>query len=587
MDRDAVREIKDRIDIVELIGETVQLRRAGKSFRGLCPFHPEKTPSFHVSTDRQTYHCFGCGRGGDIYSFVMEREGLSFSEALSMLADRAGVTLERRPERTERGSGVSTAMDTALSFFRSSLAGPGGEGARKYLERRGISPGDAAGFEIGWSPPSWDSLKRELEVSKIPVSDSMAAGLLADNEKRQYDRFRGRIIFPIRDVQGRLIAFGGRIVDGEGAKYINSPEGDLYSKRKNLYLLHSAKQSIRERGRSILVEGYMDAVKLHMAGFTEAVASLGTSLTEEQAALLKRFADQCLICYDADTAGQEATIRGMYILQRSGLDIRVVVLPAEKDPDDLLGESDGARRFQALLQRAEPLPLFHIRVKRSELADESRRTEARREIIRGLAELPPLEANRHLSQVAQGLGILLPEMLDLLRSARAQEANERKKGISPTRSVYKDVEEKIEIETAVETDVDPWESALCFLLWTDEKRRVESSPESVLRLLSDERAKSVAVSILSGDSTAELRSRWAEMSDAFPMRLISSGWAHCEKNGDSAELWEIVVSALEGKKVRARLSVLKERHARKEASPEEMREYMELSRRLKGGVGSP
>lgn len=582
MDRDSVREIKDRIDIVELIGETVQLRRAGKSFRGLCPFHAEKTPSFHVSSDRQTYHCFGCGRGGDIYSFVMEREGLSFSEALAMLAERAGVTLERRPDRPERGGGVSRAMDTALSFFRRSLAGPGGEGARKYLERRGISSGDAAGYEIGWSPSSWDSLKRELDASMIPMSDSMAAGLLVESERSRYDRFRGRIIFPIRDVQSRLVAFGGRLIDGEGAKYINSPEGDLYSKRKTLYLLHAAKQSIRERGRSILVEGYMDAVKLHMAGFTEAVASLGTSLTEEQAALLKRFADQCLICYDADTAGQEATIRGMYILQRSGLDIRVVVLPAGKDPDDLLGESDGAKRFHGLLQHAEPLPLFHIRVKRFELEDESRRTEARREIIRGLAELPPLEANRHISQVAQGLGILLPEMLDLLRSARSQGASDREKGISTGKSVYKDIGGKIETEA----DVDPWESALCFLLWTDEKRRVESAPETILRLLSDERAKSVAISILSGESPDELRSRWAEVGDPLPMRLISSGWAHCERNGDSGELWEIVVSALEGKKLRARLSVLKERHARKEASPEEMREYMELSRRLKGGVGS-
>lgn len=583
MDRDSVRETKDRIDIVELIGETVQLRRVGKNFRGLCPFHSEKTPSFYVSSDRQTYHCFGCGRGGDIYSFVMEREGLSFPEALSMLADRAGVTLERRSDRPERRSGASGAVDTALAFFRRSLEGPGGEGARKYLERRGISSSDAAGFEIGWSPPSWDSLKRALEESKVPESDSMAAGLLAESEKRRYDRFRGRIIFPIRDVQGRLTAFGGRLVDGEGAKYINSPESDLYSKRKTLYLLHTARQSIREKGRSILVEGYMDAIKLHMAGFTETVASLGTSLTDEQATLLKRFADQCLICYDADTAGQEATIRGMYILQRSGLDIRVVVLPAGKDPDDLLGEAGGVKSFEALLQRCEPLPLFHIRVKASDLADESRRTEARREIIRGLAELPPLEANRHISQVAQGLGILLPEMLDLLRSARGSASQERKKGIPVSRGVYKDVEERAEVEI----DVDPWEAALCYLLWTDEKRRAESSPETVLRLLSDDRAKSMAISILSGDSTAELRSRWAEMGDSFPMRLISAGWAHCDRSGERGEQWEIVLSALEGKKLRARLATLKERHARKEASPEEMREYLELSRRLKGGVGSP
>ena len=582
MDRDQVREVKERTDIVELIGETVQLRRAGRSFKGLCPFHGEKTPSFHVSGERQTYHCFGCGRGGDIFSFVMEREGLSFSEALEMLASRAGVALERRGDRILRGSGVSRAMDAALLFFRESLEGAGGGSARKYLGRRGISPADAAAFEIGWSPSSWDSLKKYLEAAKTSLSDAMAAGLLSESESRQYDRFRGRVIFPIRDVQGRLVAFGGRLVDGEGAKYINSPEGDLYSKGKNLYLLHKARLPIREKGRSILVEGYMDAVKLHMAGFTEAVASLGTALTAEQAALLKRFADRCLICYDSDSAGQEATIRGMYILQRSGLDIRVVVLPSGKDPDDLLAEPDGARLFQTLLQRSEPLPIFHIRVKRPELDDESLRTEARREIIRELAELPVLEANRHISQVAQGLGMLLPEMLDLLRSARGLAAREKNKGIPPSESVYKSVEEN----NGGEDDVDPWESALCYLLWTDEARRSGSSPERILAVLSDERAKSLAVSILTGGSPSELRSRWAEMGDSFPMRLISSGGAHCERNGESCELWDIVFSALEGKKLRARLSVLKERHARKDATPEEMREYLELSRRLKGGVGS-
>ena len=495
MDRDAVREIKDRIDIVEFIGETVQLRRAGRSFKGLCPFHSEKTPSFHVSSERQTYHCFGCGRGGDVFSFVMEREGLSFPEVLEMLASRAGVSLEKHQGRPERKGGAFEAMGSALAFFADSLSGPSGEAARKYLDRRGIKAENVKAFELGWAPASWDMLKKHIGSAGINMSDAMASGLLSEGERGTYDRFRGRIIFPIRDVQGRLVAFGGRIIDGEGAKYINSPEGELYSKRKNLYLLNVARQAIREKGRSILVEGYMDAIRLHIAGFPETVASLGTALTAEQATLLKRFADQCMICYDSDTAGHEAAIRGMYVLQQSGLDIRVVVLPAGKDPDDLVGEKDGPKKFAALLRGAEPLPLFHIRVRRNELEDPAKRTAARREIIRGLAEMPALEANRHITQVAQGLGILLPEMLDLLRQAR-EDIMGGKKGIPAAESVYRDIEDHFGEENAV----DPWESALCYLLWIDTKRRSSETIESILHLLSDERAKSIAVSLLAGES---------------------------------------------------------------------------------------
>ena len=578
MDRDAVRTIKDRIDIVELIGESVQLRRAGKSFRGLCPFHAEKTPSFYVSSERQTYHCFGCGRGGDLFSFVMEKEGMTFPEALALLADRAGVTLERPDGRRGRSKGTAGAMEKALAFFRRSLAGPQGESARRYLERRGISVADAATFELGWAPPSWDSLKRELDASGIPAGDAMAAGLLAGEGTRVYDRFRGRVIFPIRDLQGRLVAFGGRLVDGEGAKYINSPEGELYSKRRTLYLLNAAKSPIREKGRSILVEGYMDAIKLHMAGFPEAVASLGTALAGEQADLLKRFADQCLICYDSDAAGQEATIRGMYTLQKSGLDIRVVVLPKGKDPDDVVSAPGGREHFLGLIKGAEPLPLFHIRVKSEELSDEGRKTTARREIIESLAGLPPLEANRHITQVAQGLGLLLPEMVDLLREARRSLGRAGKKGIPGPGSVY--IYEDRGAPGGCKP-VDPWEASFCYLLWTDERKRAEVEPAQALALLSEEGAKAVALSILSGDSTEELRSRWAEAGDDYPMRLISTGWGHCAKNGEREDMWDIVLSALGTMRSRDRFDALRERHARGEASPEEMREYLELARKLK------
>lgn len=578
LDQDAVRTIKDRIDIVELIGESVQLRRAGRSFRGLCPFHSEKTPSFFVSSERQTYHCFGCGRGGDLFSFVMEREGMTFPEALAMLADRAGVTLERFDGRPGRSKGVAGAMEAALAFFRRSLTGPEGESARKYLDRRGIGSADAAAFEMGWAPASWDMLRRELEARGIPAGDAMAAGLLAGSGGRTYDRFRGRIIFSIRDIQGRLVAFGGRLVDGEGAKYINSPESELYSKRKTLYLLNAARSSIREKGRSILVEGYMDAIKLHMAGFSETVASLGTALAEEQADLLKRFADQCLICYDSDTAGQEATIREMYTLQKSGLDIRVVVLPEGKDPDDVVSGNGGRDRFLGLIGRAEPLPLFHIRAKSEALSDETRRTAARREIIESLAELPPLEANRHISQVAQGLGLLLPEMVDLLRSARRSAGRGGKKGISGPESVY--IYGERDIPGGVKPS-DPWEAALCYLLWTDERKRAKVEPAYVLSLLSEEGAKAVALSILSGDGIGELRARWAEAGDDYPMRLISTGWGHCVRNGEREDMWDIVLSALESKRSKDRFDALTEKHARGKASPEEMKEYLELARKLK------
>ena len=501
MNRDAVRTIKDRIDIVELIGESVHLRRAGKSFRGLCPFHAEKTPSFFVSSERQTYHCFGCGRGGDLFSFVMEKEGMTFPEALALLADRAGVALERPGGRRGRSRGAVGAMEKALAFFRRSLAGPQGESARKYLERRGIGVADAAAFELGWAPPSWDSLKRELEASGVPTGDAMAAGLLAGEGTRVYDRFRGRVIFPIRDLQGRLVAFGGRLVDGEGAKYINSPEGELYSKRRTLYLLNAAKPSIREKGRSILVEGYMDAIKLHMAGFPETVASLGTALAEEQADLLKRFADQCLICYDSDAAGQEATIRGMYTLQKAA-DIRVVVLPRARTP---MSSAPGDGGFPGADQGVEPLPLSHQGQGRRIIRREAE-TAARRESQ--AAGFP--EANRHITQVAQGWAYCCG-MVDLLREARGPGPGGK---VFRPGSVYED--------EAPSGSSDPW-VRLCYLQRTDETK-AEVEPAGAGAPLG--RPSSWPCRSSRGQHRG-LRSRWAEAGDTTIGSFLRGG--HCTK----------------------------------------------------------
>ncbi|MGC9489728.1 MAG: DNA primase [Thermovirgaceae bacterium] len=578
MERDEIEEVRERLDIADVIGDYLRLSRSGRNYRALCPFHSEKTPSFYVSPERQTWHCFGCGRGGDVFTFVMEHEGLSFTEALCLLADRAGVTLKSRGG-DRKAKDLYAVMNEAHSFYRKQLQSSGAEAARAYLARRGIDAKGAVLFELGWAPQGWDGLKHHFSNRGIPLRQAVQAGLLVEGKQGTYDRFRGRILFPIKDVRGRVIALGGRIISGDGAKYINSPESPIYSKRSSLYLLDSAKKSMREKGRVILVEGYMDALKLHLEGYTETVATLGTSLTEEQAALLRRFCEQCFICYDADMAGQEAAIRGMYLLQRSGLDIRVVALPEGMDPDDLVSTDDGRERFEGLLAKAAPLPLFHIAAKSGELADETRANGARREIIEGLAGLPVLEANRYMPEVARRLSLLLPELVRALEKAResmgAKDHKERR------------IRENVPAESRQEKGsgvppADPLESALCYLLWTDPKLRATLSPERVLPLLSDEVVQSIVAALLQGEDPAELENRWHETGERRPMAVLAAGGAHLDEY-DEETRQDVLLSALKRRKDQRRFRLLKEKKARGEASTEDIREFVELAKALKGG----
>jgi len=583
LNRDDVEKVKERIDIVDIVGEYLPLRKTGKNFRGLCPFHSEKTPSFYVSPDRQTYHCFGCGKGGDVFSFVMEKEGLSFPEALRMLAERAGVVLEQRNE-PDRDRGLAGIMEEALAFYIESLRGPKGEVARKYLQRRGLTAGDARRFELGWAPSQWDALGRRLRENGVNDRDAVDAGLLIEGQRGCYDRFRGRVIFPIRDIRGRLTAFGGRLVDGDGAKYINSPESELYSKRSGLYLLNQAKGAIRERGRTILVEGYMDALRLHMNDFTEAVASLGTSLTGDQAALLKRFSDRCFICYDPDTAGRDAAIRGMYVLQEAGLDIRVVVLPSGKDPDDLLSETGGRGTFDSLLDRAMPLVLYHIAARREQLSGDATKSAAVREIVDGMARLDPIDVSRYLPPAAAALGLLPTELSGVLSESRKKLRSGEKKKEEKTDHLRVIDSRGENTSGSDEPRPDPWESALCYLLWSSEKRRNSAATGNLLPLLTDERIQAVAAALVCGESPEDLRERWAEMGDSFPMTVIATGGAQCETGGDDP--WSTVLGALRKRKITGRFLELKEKYAKGEASPAQMREYTELSRKLKAKGGN-
>lgn len=572
---DDVRQVKDRLDIVEVIGDHVRLRRAGANFLGLCPFHDEKTPSFNVSPSRQTYHCFGCGRGGDVFSFVMEKESLGFREALEVLAQRAGVTLSAKVRGAENKRNLFDVMEMACSHYRSLLRAPEGAAARAYLERRNMPPDTWDAFELGWAPPSWDSLWNSLAGRGVSPKESLDAGLILEGRNGFYDRFRGRLIFPVRDIAGRLLAFGGRLVAGEGAKYINSPEGTLYSKRRNLYLLHKAKEAARASGRLILVEGYMDAIRLHLAGFGDSAASLGTALTEEQGGLIRRLADQCCICYDSDVAGQEATIRGMYVLQKAGLDVRVVELPKEKDPDDLLSAPGGREIFEKALDGARPLIIHHVYLRGEMLRSPEKRRRAADEIIEGMGSLSPVDAAPYLPRVAAAMGIFTHELGALLEKQRqSSSASSAPSG------------KKSEAERAQDVRFDDVEAAVCALLWRDEHIRMTADEVKILSLLSDERLQTVAAALFSASSLQELEERWHSLGETFPFRAIAGGGDWAEALGDSGAAWDAVQEILARRRNTREYEAIRVKLSRGEASEEDLKKFREVARSLKtGGVG--
>lgn len=620
---DDVRAVKDAIDIAEVIGDYVQLRRAGASLKGLCPFHSEKTPSFTVSPERQTFHCFGCGKGGDVFSFLMEMEGLEFREALVQLADRAGVRLSEKPAREKRRAqarDLRAVLEEAAKFFKSSLTGAGGEAARAYLARRNLGPDGVRAFELGWAPASWDALSKYLKNLGISERETMDAGLSTQGERGVYDRFRGRVMYPVRDEMGRLAGFGGRLIDGEGAKYVNSPEGELFNKRKMLYLLNDAKKSVRERGRMILTEGYMDAIRAHLAGFAETTASLGTAMTEEQAALVKRFTDLCYIVYDADGAGQNAAIRGMYILQKAQVEVRVVVLPQGSDPDDVLSSEGGAELFQQMLARAMPLPLYHVHARRKDLRTPGKQQRAREEVLNGLASLPTLDVAEYIPAISRGFGVLQHELqreLDVRRREieREDERRGRREREKDSKKSVNDAEEKEGIESFPgvyidEGDFFPFpddedaegegaifprspkihpktadrECALCSMLWRDPDLCASMTCAEILPLLADEAVAGVVSALILGENPTELEARWRMLGDEQCPGRIARGDAVIAAEGIHAGNVEKLVRDIRHDALQRRYDHLKPLVSAEEATPEENMEYLELVKKLKGGA---
>jgi DNA primase len=382
-----VDEIKDRLDIVEVVQSTVPLRKAGRNYKGLCPFHAEKTPSFVVFPDTGTWHCFGaCGTGGDVFSFIMKQENLDFSEALRVLAQRAGVELEpRSPETAQAEKRLALLREinqaAATYFHHLLLNSDEARRARHYLEGRGLNQETLDRFQVGYALDQWDGLSRYLTNKGYGLGDLVEAGLVIEREDKSgyYDRFRGRVLFSIRDHRGRTIGFGGRVLGDGLPKYLNSPQTPLFDKSGVLFGLDLARQSIRTTGEAVIVEGYMDVLMAHQHGIDNVVAQMGTALTEAQLRLLKRYTQHFILALDSDVAGDQATLRGLDVARRvmdrevvpvptpRGLirfedqlaaDIRILSLPAGRDPDEVINESPA--RWAQLMANAKPVMDYYF-----------------------------------------------------------------------------------------------------------------------------------------------------------------------------------------------------------------------------------
>ena len=368
-------EVKSKLSVVDVVGETVALKKAGTLFKGLCPFHGEKTPSFVVTPQRETWHCFGCGLGGDIFSFVMQRDSATFPEALRTLAGKAGVEIDERTKREDAHKArLRSVMDSAIAFYHAVLTGSKtGESALAYLHGRGFTDETIATHQLGWAPGGWDTMTRQLAAKRdIRPEELVEVGLASPRQNRNgvYDKFRARVLFPIRDQNGGAVGLGGRLLEGEGPKYLNTPATPLFDKSRTLYLIDRAKSSIRKSGQAVIVEGYTDALMAHQAGFDNVVASLGTALTPGQVALLTRYATRIALAYDVDAAGEKAGTVGVTAIAGligqlqhgdSGVkleDVRVVGLPDGKDPDDVVRETPDV--WEASVARAKPLVEYLI-----------------------------------------------------------------------------------------------------------------------------------------------------------------------------------------------------------------------------------
>lgn len=408
MNNNIVDEIKSRCDIVDVIGRYVTLKRAGSIYKGLCPFHNEKTPSFAVYETKQFFNCYGCGAAGDVITFVMRAENIDFKTAVSKLAEQYGIDMDKFGFRNESKKNEIYELNRAAARFFFKNMTERANPALEYMKRRDLDPKTITKFGIGYADESWDSLVKHLENAGFSPKLMVEAGVASYNREktRCFDKFRNRVIFPILNTRGKVIGFGGRDLGDQGPKYLNSPESDVFSKKNNLYGLNLTRQDINKNNCAIMVEGYMDLVSLYKNGVTNVAASLGTALTENQCRLLKRYTENVVLSYDADSAGQKAALRGIELLHREGIKAKVLHISDGKDPDEFI-KKHGRSAFLKLVDEALPYADYRISVikQKHDISSAEGVIDFVKEVQTVLSSLTPVEADVYIKKIAAETGI--------------------------------------------------------------------------------------------------------------------------------------------------------------------------------------
>lgn len=426
---EVIERIKQDNDIVDIISENVRLKKSGRNYVGLCPFHNDKSPSLSVSQEKQIYKCFSCGEAGNVITFVMKYKKLTFQEAAKYLADKAGIPLEmgnsRESQITKKKDLLYKVNTEAARYYFYNLQRT--STAKDYFLKRGIKEEVIKRFGLGYAPDGWHNLIMYLRKKGFNDNLLLEAGLISKSEKsgNTYDRFRNRVMFPVFDVRGKVIGFGGRVLDDSKPKYLNSPETVVFHKGTNLYGLNFATKNRLEQDYIIIVEGYMDLISLHQHGITNTVASLGTALTINQARLLKRYVNKVIISYDADVAGQTATLRGLEILRNAGFDVKVLKVPQGKDPDEFV-RNNGKDAFLRLVDNA--LPLIEYRIKKAaegiNLRDNNELVKYGERFAEILADLNPIEKDVYIKKISEETSIKEQAIYDLLSQVMAKDQKE-------------------------------------------------------------------------------------------------------------------------------------------------------------------
>ena len=459
---EVIEEIRGRFDLVEVVSFYIDLKKVGKNFVGFCPFHSEKTPSFTVSPEKQIFHCFGCQTGGNLFSFIMQMEDCSFPDAVRLLAQRAGITVEPPPStpaeklKAQARENLQEMYSLAQKYYQALLwRSPEGKEVLTYLQRRGLTKESILEFQLGYAGNNWQGLTGELRKKGYDLQLALTGGLLGKSSTgRYYDYFRERLIFPIWDSRGRVAAFGGRILGPGEPKYLNSPESPLFNKSRTLYGFHLALPHIRREKKALLVEGYMDVILLHQYGIREAVAPLGTALTEKQLSLLRGRLDKILLVFDADAGGETAVLRGLELFKNEGCRVEVAQLPPGLDPADYIKERGGEVFRSEIMGNASSLTDYRLHAikKRFDLAGEEGRIGYWKEARRVLLEIQEvLEREEYLKKIAGEIDVALEVLRgDLENIKKSSFAEERTKG---KKAQAQEARKKISLKELVEREL--------------------------------------------------------------------------------------------------------------------------------------